>query len=130
MQVIDASALTKYLAKEEGWRRVSMLIVSKLTISIDLVIKEVANALWKKVRLNEMDIDTAKDLVNSIPKIIMIENQRPLLSKTLDIAFRYGVTVYDALYIALAENKGCSLITCDAKQAEVARDLNIDTIFV
>jgi len=50
MKAIDASALVKYFAKESGWERVPGLIVEGV-VSIELVVGEVANSLWRKVRL-------------------------------------------------------------------------------
>jgi len=44
--VIDASALTKFVLKEEGWEEVTPYLKTGAT-SIDLVVKEVANAVWK-----------------------------------------------------------------------------------
>jgi len=58
-----------------------------------------------------MKRDVVKVLVD--PRIVMIENQRPLLSRAFDVTLKYDIIVYDALYIALAENGGYSLITCD-----------------
>lgn len=36
-----------------------------------------------------------------------------------------GVTVYDALYIALAQERGIPLLTLDEKQRKIAGDLGL-----
>ena len=46
MIVIDASTLAKFVLRDENWERVYELL-SKETISVDHVVKEVANAIWK-----------------------------------------------------------------------------------
>lgn len=129
MRVIDASALVKYFAREKGWKRVSELILDGV-VSIELVMKEVANSLWRKVKQGEMEPDVALALIGKVPKIVKIDSQSPLLTRAFKIALRYSITIYDALYIALAENKKYELITCDKKQAEIAKELNIGVLLV
>jgi len=46
--VIDASALSRFILKEERWRRVVNYLIS--AISVDHVVKEVSNAIWKSHR--------------------------------------------------------------------------------
>jgi predicted nucleic acid-binding protein len=47
-KVIDSSALAKFLLKEEGWRDLRNVVLEK-PYTLDLSIKEVANALWRRV---------------------------------------------------------------------------------
>jgi len=129
MRVIDASALVKYFAKERGWKKVSELILDGV-VSIELVVKEVANSLWKKVRQGDMEPEVALTLIGKVPKIVKIDSQSPFMTRAFKIALQYSITVYDALYIALAENRKYELITCDKKQAEVAKELDIDVLLV
>lgn len=129
MRVIDASALVKYFTKERGWKEVSELILDGV-ISIELVMKEVANSLWKKVRQGDMESEVALALIEKVPKIVKINPQYPFMTRAFKIALQYSITVHDALYIALAENKKYELITCDKKQAEVAKELNVGVLLV
>jgi predicted nucleic acid-binding protein len=39
----------------------------------------------------------------------------PLLPRALEIAKQFRQTVYDCLYVALAEREGCELVTADDK---------------
>ncbi len=51
MTAIDASALAKYVLRERGWREVYEFIRDNKPIySVDLIIKEVTNTLWKYVK--------------------------------------------------------------------------------
>ncbi len=55
MIVIDASALTKYILHEEGWETISGYVRERKPLySIDHVIKEVGNAIWKHCRLRKI----------------------------------------------------------------------------
>ena len=44
----------------------------------------------------------------------------PLLSRAVDLAFSYRLTVYDGCFIALADIRGLTLITADEKLMEKA----------
>ena len=43
---------------------------------------------------------------------------------------KYGITVYDSLFIAQARSLNVKLVTSDRKQVEVAQDLGVKTIFI
>ena len=46
--MVDASALSAFLLREEGWRDLSGYLAC--AVAPDHVVKEVANAVWKAVR--------------------------------------------------------------------------------
>ena len=45
----------------------------------------------------------------------------PLAEEAFNVARQYGVTFYDASFLALARLLGCSLVTADAKLHRKAR---------
>jgi predicted nucleic acid-binding protein len=46
--VVDASALAKYLLREEGWEEVSRYVRTMRPLySLEHVLKEVTNAVWR-----------------------------------------------------------------------------------
>ncbi len=49
MYFIDASAIVMYVVCEPGWEKVRKFL-SEGAVTLDLAIKEVANALWEKVQ--------------------------------------------------------------------------------
>ena len=126
MIVIDASALAKYVLHEEGWEQVGEYIKSKRPLaSVDHVLKEVGNAIWKHCRIRGV-INAAKAmrLYGKLLKlvetgVIVLEPETDYLLEAMQIALEYGVTLYDALYITHARRKG-ELLTSDRKQAEIA----------
>lgn len=136
MTVIDASLLVKYVLHEEGWEKVSETLrhVSPL-YSVDHVLKEVANALWKHAYLRKMmPASLAHELYSLVERlaetrVIVLEEERIYLPRALHIALQHGLTVYDSLYIAQAEKYG-KLFTSDATQARVATNLGIETILI
>jgi len=125
---IDSSALVKYFSREEDWKKVEEEIL-KGTISLDLAIKEVANALWKKTLNKEIRLEDAEEIVKDLIKgeTIKIENQDNYLSAALKTAVKNKITIYDALFIELARNTQTQLVTSDHTQAEAARKEGITT---
>ncbi len=131
MIVIDASALTKYILHEEDWERISAFIKKRRPLySVDHIVKEVGNAIWRHCWLREV-IDKTKaiklyqaflELINT--GVIIIEPEVNYVQTALQIALEHGITLYDSLYIAQAQKHG-ELLTSDRRQAKVATELGI-----
>ena len=136
MIVIDASTLTKYVLHEENWKEVSSYIKERRPLySIDHVLKEVGNAIWKHCHLRGIiDKSIAIKLYQALlklmeTKVIILEPEKIYLQKALQIALSQGITLYDSLYLAQAQKHG-ELLTSDKKQAEVAAKLGIKVYFI
>ena len=128
MIVIDASALAKYLLREQGWRTVERYL-KRGVYSVDHVVKEAANAIWKHTVLHDaIDAGLALELYGVLKMlvgdVIVLEPQERYLDEAVRIALQNKVTVYDALYIAQALSKG-ELLTADNQQATIARRLGV-----
>ena len=131
-KAIDSSALAVLLLKEEGWRKVKEILREK-PYTIELAVKEVANSIWKRVKLLR-DIDENKaltilgDLLELRRTALRIEPQDVYLGQALEIALKNDATIYDSLFIAQALTKKAILVTSDKKQAEIASRLGIRLI--
>jgi predicted nucleic acid-binding protein len=94
------------------------------TISVDLVIKETVNAIWKRVMRKEISLEEAKSMFEAMKEIlnkaVIIENEMDYIDEAFEISIRQNITVYDSLYIALAKKKKLELLTADGMQAQVA----------
>jgi len=129
--VVDASALVKYILHEEGWDRVAFYIREMRPLySVDHVIKEVGNALWKHSLKKVMNTNTVLKLFQAFlrlieTEVIVVEPELKYVQSALEIALQEDITLYDALYIAQAQRLGVFMITSDRKQAEVATRLGI-----
>ena len=131
MIVVDASALATIILKEPNWRDLVRYVVN--SISVDHVVKEVCNAIWRASYLkgyltpNE-SLNAYKLLKSLIGKNVVLYPELEYLEEALRIALKYGITVYDALYIALAIKKKAKLLSLDEKQRKVAKDLGVEII--
>ena len=124
MKVIDSSALIKYIEKEENWEKVEEHL-KEGCVTLDLAVKETANALVKKALKNEVTTETAKEIINYLPKIVRITPQKEHFSKALEIAIKHKLAIYDALFIALSANTNTPLLTSDEKQAKTSKEYGV-----
>ncbi len=96
--VVDASVAAKWLVTEPlSDKALDVLGSSEELCAPDFPLAEVGNILWKKARAGDLAPAAAQ------------ERFRALLSM--------GVwrTVYDSLYLALAEAEGCDFVTADER---------------
>lgn len=133
MIVIDASALVKFLLREEGWEEVAEHLRAG-AVSVDLLAKEAANAVWMAVRRKLATRESASLMLEALKvllgKAVKLESELAYLDAATEIAFAREVTVYDALYIAMAKAKGLSLLTADRRQASAAEAERVAAILL
>lgn len=115
--VVDASVVVKWLVEEEYTERALRLNTpGNVLLAPDFFLIEVSNTLWKKWRRGEITSDEVRraySLVATAP--IGALDPELLVEPALDLAMAYGVTVYDALYVAAALREQCPLVTADRK---------------
>lgn len=122
MIVIDSSVIFKWFDANEdfhlqakGCLRQHLLRENEILIP-DLLLYEITNAWTTKSKLDEKDVkDNLARLEKYSLKIIPINFE--LLKKAAWLSKKYRVSVYDAIYAIVAEEKKCNLITADDKFA-------------
>lgn len=133
MIVIDASALAKFVLREEGSSQVTDYLRAG-TVSPPLVMKEVVNAVWKRHRRGETSRQEADIMLKLLKKLVGVsvrmEAQLSYIDQAIEIAFNRNVTVYDSLYIALAKETALDLLTSDEKQALVANTEGVKAVLL
>jgi predicted nucleic acid-binding protein len=117
--VVDASVLVKWFLYHQEADRDRALALRDLHISgrstmfiPQLALLEVLNAVRFSPKAKEEDGELALEALRDLH----LEVKPPefdLLRKTNAIAWAYKLTIYDALYVALAEQVGYPLITAD-----------------
>lgn len=117
--VVDASAALKWVLEEEGSAAARELLDKDVLHAPDFMLLEVANVLWAKARrgvLTRSEADTAFQALAAVPLVLtpLAELTRPARS----LAFALDLTVYDAVYAALAQQLDCPLATADEKLAD------------
>jgi len=119
--VIDASVVIKAYVPEilsdKAEEVMSRVADGELVLlAPDLLYPETGNILWKKCRLHELTIAEVDEIVDAISALpIKIEASRPVMPLAVTIAMQSGITVYDAMYVAVARIYETRMITADKK---------------
>jgi len=129
--LIDASALSAYVLKEEGWEKARDYLLQGV-FSTRLVLKETLNAILMAARREIISNKQAEKCVKALIKLwksnIKIVEQEDMLEEAFKIAVKNNLTIYDAVYIALSRKLKTTLITRDRRQAESARNEGISVV--
>ncbi len=126
MRVIDSSVIVKCASKEEGWQKADSFLYDAVTI--DLAIKELGNALWKKIGKNEIALEEAKEIISDYKHSFKMLNQAEYLEGAIKIAVEHNISFYDSIFLESALMEGLELVTCDKKQADVAKSMGIPSV--
>jgi predicted nucleic acid-binding protein len=121
--VVDASVAAKWLLPEPDSDAAARLLEERgIVFHVpELFDAELGNALWKRVQRREIDADEASALVALVSRIPATRHRHDaLLEGALAIALKLSITVYDALYVALAIALNARLVTSDRWLAERA----------
>ena len=129
MIVTDASVIIKYIMREPGWET-ARDVFTEGAITVELAIKETMNALWRMILMNKINTSNALKILMALYSLVDVVDQRPYYEKALEIAVEKRITIYDAIYIALAKQLGVKLATADRSQANAAREMNIDVVLI
>lgn len=79
-----------------------------------LVVLEVANVLWKRVRREELRAEDAMSAIADLSAAsIQFHAIGGLVAQSLALALSHGFTAYDATYVALATRVGGIVMTND-----------------
>jgi predicted nucleic acid-binding protein len=114
--VVDASVAVKWVLPEPDSDRALRLILGGDLAAPDLLRLEVANVLWQHVRRRTISSGQARRgwrVFSVIP--VALRQMGVLVDAALDLAIRYGITVYDATYLALALALDCPIVTADTR---------------
>jgi predicted nucleic acid-binding protein len=128
--VLDASVAIKIFIDEEGSERARMLAASGAQFAApEFVLAEIASVLLKRLGRGEITRPYAEAALERAQTLFdELASVAGLVSRGFSIATDHGTSAYDALYVALAEEKGWPLATADHRLVERIRrsDLAIE----
>lgn len=132
MWVIDTSALIRLFVPdgplhpevETAFNRAAS--GTDLVLAPQLLLAEAANVLLRKQRRGELSSQELRELLQAVESLpIRYCGHESLLLAACTLADAHGLTAYDALYLALAEQHGARLITSDGIMGKVARTIGL-----
>lgn len=115
--VIDASVVVKWFLPEPLAEAAARLRREDLQCDApDLLLLEVANALWKQIVRGKLDLRTANQAVEALGVApIRFHGAPSLFARAFELAAETGRSVYDCSYLALAIRTGRPLVTADRR---------------
>ncbi|SRR6266851_3342704 len=122
--VVDASIAIKWVLEESDSDRAEALLTewNAKGISIyapNLLVYEITNALYRKVRKGEITLDRAKEALADISLAEIdfdFSIDFALSTRAMELANHFSLpATYDSHYLALAERKECELWTADTR---------------
>lgn len=137
MIVVDSSALSKFLLREEGWEKVvPYLDPSSKPYSVDILVIEVVNVVWKYMRryrliTREQALGIYEQVMKLVGgRVITLEPSKKYLREALEIALDYDLPIYDSLFLAQAKSLKAKIVTSDKRQGEIAGKIGIEAVYV
>ena len=130
--VVDTSALIRLFVPDgplpndfEGFLRGVERGIN-IAIAPELLLAEAANVINKKQLTGELSKSESDQLLSDILSVpIRLYPHRPILPRAFDLVRAHNLTVYDTLYLALAEEHGAVIFTGDRKLLTIAERLKL-----
>jgi len=117
--VVDSSVVAKWILPESDSAE-ALGLVSEITLRqgrlvvLDLAIVEVANAIGKRYHQGLATAEESRQFLDSLIRApVHVEPALRFLSQALEIAVEYHRAIYDALFVALAQELRMPGVTAD-----------------
>lgn len=117
MSVVDASVAIRWSIKDSFTPAAQAIIESgRPVVAPDLVIPEVANALWKMRRAGAISAEQTGQALEEIPLgFSRLVPTASLMRRAYSIAQSLDHPAYDCFYLALSDDLASPLITLDKR---------------
>jgi len=127
--VLDASAAVAIAMNlPESTRFHPQIETSDLVIAPDLIVAEVANAVWKYVRAGVLDSEQGERVLErAIGLVDQFETSMILYREAYALSVDHLHPVYDALYLVLTRRNNAHLATLDRRLSDIASKLQLRT---
>lgn len=119
--VLDTSVAIKWFFKE-SYEKEALLLRDAFRegacplLAPDLIYPEFANTVWKRVNFHNLAIKEGIRIIRIFQRVpLEIVASKDLLEDAFSIAAQHKCTVYDALFLALSNERSCQIITADRK---------------
>ncbi len=130
--VVDASALIRLFVPDgplpDGFEEFLRGVERGLNTAIapELLLAEAANVIKKIRKSGEIDDSESDRLLDDLLLVpVRLLSHRPVILRAFDLARKFTLSVYDALYLALAENHGAVIFSADRKLLKAAIQLKL-----
>lgn len=129
--VIDASIIVKWFLNEENSDkalkiREEHILGNTTLIAPELAFLEVANT----IRYKKIDLKKIWNINKSLWEVELKiqEINETIINKTIENSVKYNITIYDALYITIAQLHGVFMVTADKKLYKIPNVIALEKI--
>jgi predicted nucleic acid-binding protein len=114
--VIDASVATKWVLNEPDSPAARRLVRQAQLLAPDLLWAEIGSLLWRRHRQGELAVAEAREMMLDL-RALPIESHGlyALLPLALEIGMAINHSIYDCIYLALADREDCRFVTADRR---------------
>ena len=106
----------KWVLREEHAADARRILSTRELLAPHLLWAEVGNTLWKRHRRSESSHEEVRRMLGEVQRLpVMTFAHWPLLAGAVDLAISLNQTVYDSLYLALAETRNTIMVTADRR---------------
>jgi predicted nucleic acid-binding protein len=131
--IVDASVAVKWLLeKNENYRDEARALYSSMKkgeiklIAPTFLLVEILNILFKK---KKVETEKIQRLINGLRNsgIVFVDTDQIIKNETKleKVVFKYKTTAYDSLYLLLAQEEKCKLLTFDDELLKI-KNLTVD----
>lgn len=122
--VVDASVAVKWFVPEELSDVAQLLLDENFELTVPrLIFSEFGNILWKKFTRREMSPDEVVDATRGLQSAMLTPaDDEGLQAAAIALACDLGHSVYDCMYLALADSLDTAVVTADQKFANKVAD--------
>jgi len=119
--VVDASVVAKWFLLEPGSETARALLKTNVAgenvlIAPHTLLEEVCSLIAKRFRIKLLTEQVAKEAFTFLMRYQPVLLDLPTVqAEALDIALKFHISFWDAIYLALAISNRCDLITADKR---------------
>jgi predicted nucleic acid-binding protein len=118
--VVDASVAVKSVLREEYEAAARRVVSHRRLLAPHLLWAEIGNTLWQRHRRREASIEEVRGIIADVRRLPVVTFAHwPLLPAAFDLAISLDRTVYECLYLALAEARNSVMVTADRRFYDV-----------
>jgi predicted nucleic acid-binding protein len=121
MLVVDCSVAAKWVLVEpseiDAFRLLDQQALGEVSlIAPDLLLVEFASLVSKRTRRKQMSPAEAGEAFRFMEEAeLRLFETRPLLGRALDLAMNHQMSLWDCVYLALAAEHDCPMVTADRR---------------
>ena len=125
--VVDSSVLFALFFPEEysEWCEETIKKYDELHVP-ELIFLETSNAAWKRIMVfkqpSSIVVKNLKLLHKFISDICVVHRDIDYLQRSIDLSIKLKVSVYDSLFLAIAEKHKTKLLTIDKKLVKTLKN--------